>query len=1345
MHDPSPSEPRRRRRRPQAVIAAVVSTMIGAAVVIPSLATTPASAAGAGIVNVQIDPIDLTTGNPLTEIGLGAPNAQVTYKVQYSCGNAPCDATQVAFAASQPAPANPVQTVPNEAVLRYSSFVQPAAGGATMSGNDTVGRTFTLGDLAPGTSGTFSVTYVYQQSRAREIPPAAWLPDGAPVPMTATISSSTATGPASSNANVTWQRATADPAVGMFNSGTVKPGTPVALKFVMDPGNMTTSNGIPVARASTPAASYSVVAHLPAEATISSADLGGVIDNAAHTVTWTEGTPASPSYGARFGWGDLGGDGSHGANDALVPDGDTTFGPRTVDVTFPASAFPAADADGCNFSAVVTSTIDATVSYVDGAVKSATTQSGNTTVACQTPFGGMATPTKAIVGASTSAFGDGIVDNQGPGAADDVFAVNVPAPGTTDTANRVWRVAATNQGNVTGTAVIDEPNLVQPGLQVDRISVSSYTGADQATFVATVEWVDNTGATGTAPLGVGQSVDAAAGRWFTSARTTAPIAPSRVLLTDTGTTSMSMDYRFHVASSATIGDRHTNTADVSISYPADADGDGTPDAYTDTSGAPLPSRAASASVSRAFELTQPTPILASLFNGAPTVDGGANLLPGVPVTFKVRAQTSSVYPGTRIQPQLVLVAPLGWHVLPGSASITAPGTGWGDPGPSGVTFTYGTKLVSGVPRDVAVATWPDLVDLDPTATELWPTMSVKATPTNLAPTGVDSIAGVWAGDQSGTWTDVSGVAFQTSVHQVRPGTNRAAFSDTSDVDEDGTNPEAYVIFNGTTGLIVSASDSVAAVKELCVPDASAGDGCQWVSDPATPGQVLENAGTVKYRLRVTNSGNTTLHHVVAYDVLPHPGDTGLLAGAAARGSQFSLTLADIDSQSAGVTLAGSASTNPARPEVNPTASGTVDDWTTVAPGQKALRITVDGDLAPAQVREVVFQAAIANDAVAGQLACNSAAVDSNETLPAEPAAVCVQLTALPNPPPTAAITAPADGATYENGTSVHADFTCTDTDIASCTAVDEHGDAVAQGAAVDTTTPGTHSLTVVAIDSIGQTATATSTYTVKVKPNVPPTASIATPPNGAVYFQGQTVPAAYTCADSDGTVASCVGTVPVGADIDTATLGTRSFSVTATDDAGATGSAATTYTVVATKGLCKGTPISLIGIALAVSNAPTTPCTTATNKLVNTTVFVITPGIPLLGIAPNSVTIGVLNSATQSGPGSAAAQAQVAGVKIVLLGQTIEATGLTSSARSQLSSCASPAATTGLSSILTLTINGRSVANLGQSITVPLIVGALALNEHAVVGHTVSQTALHLNVLGLVDLALGQSVAGATC
>jgi len=78
----------------------------------------------------------------------------------------------------------------------------------------------------------------------------------------------------------------------------------------------------------------------------------------------------------------------------------------------------------------------------------------------------------------------------------------------------------------------------------------------------------------------------------------------------------------------------------------------------------------------------------------------------------------------------------------------------------------------------------------------------------------------------------------------------------------------------------------------------------------------------------------------------------------------------------------------------------------------------------------------------------------------------------------------------------------------------------------------------------------------------PPTVQIARPLDGGSYGLGELVTAQYVCADAVSGVASCVGTVPNGALVDTSSVGTKSFSVTARDVAGHETTVTVTYEVV---------------------------------------------------------------------------------------------------------------------------------------------------------------------------------------
>jgi hypothetical protein len=174
-------------------------------------------------------------------------------------------------------------------------------------------------------------------------------------------------------------------------------------------------------------------------------------------------------------------------------------------------------------------------------------------------------------------------------------------------------------------------------------------------------------------------------------------------------------------------------------------------------------------------------------------------------------------------------------------------------------------------------------------------------------------------------------------------------------------------------------------------------------------------------------------------------------------------------------------------------------------------------------------------------------------------------------PPTASITTPAEGATYTEGQVVDSEFTCTPAlagpGILRCE--DQNGET--SGAAIDTSTPGPHTFTVTAVSQLGLTGEATAKYTVIG----PPTASITTPTADATYTKGEVVHSKFTCTEGvDGPgIKSCEDQNghTSGAAINTSTLGTHTFTVTATSESGLTGHASVTYTVkeVAPPSVCE--------------------------------------------------------------------------------------------------------------------------------------------------------------------------------
>jgi hypothetical protein len=164
-------------------------------------------------------------------------------------------------------------------------------------------------------------------------------------------------------------------------------------------------------------------------------------------------------------------------------------------------------------------------------------------------------------------------------------------------------------------------------------------------------------------------------------------------------------------------------------------------------------------------------------------------------------------------------------------------------------------------------------------------------------------------------------------------------------------------------------------------------------------------------------------------------------------------------------------------------------------------------------------------------------------------------------PPSASISAPANGATYAQGAVVESSFSCTDgsggTGIASC--LDQAGHA--SGQPIDSSMPGVHTLNVTATSSDGLTSANSITYTIAAAPS----ASISSPVSGRRFTYGQKVLARFSCSEgSDGPgIASCTGSSANGAAIDTSTAGTHTFTVTATSADGQSTTTRATYTVLA--------------------------------------------------------------------------------------------------------------------------------------------------------------------------------------
>ena len=174
---------------------------------------------------------------------------------------------------------------------------------------------------------------------------------------------------------------------------------------------------------------------------------------------------------------------------------------------------------------------------------------------------------------------------------------------------------------------------------------------------------------------------------------------------------------------------------------------------------------------------------------------------------------------------------------------------------------------------------------------------------------------------------------------------------------------------------------------------------------------------------------------------------------------------------------------------------------------------------------------------------------------AQNAAVNLVVDVVDETPPTVSFGAPSPGPNAHgwNNTDVSIPFTIQDT-----------GSGVAPN---NTPSPlvlsaegGAVTGNVTATDNAGNSATVASPP-VKIDKTAP-TVSITVPADAGTFVLGQQVAASYACTDGLSGVDTCAGPVASGSNIDTASVGQKTFVVNATDKAGNPASLSVSYSVV---------------------------------------------------------------------------------------------------------------------------------------------------------------------------------------
>ena len=155
---------------------------------------------------------------------------------------------------------------------------------------------------------------------------------------------------------------------------------------------------------------------------------------------------------------------------------------------------------------------------------------------------------------------------------------------------------------------------------------------------------------------------------------------------------------------------------------------------------------------------------------------------------------------------------------------------------------------------------------------------------------------------------------------------------------------------------------------------------------------------------------------------------------------------------------------------------------------------------------------------------------------------------------------PSDGATYELGADLTFDYTCEDDP--GGLGMFECFSTKPVGMPVDTSRLGTFTFEVVAVDNQFNVSQQSITYTIADR--TPPRIMLSSPPEGGTYRLGDSVETWFRCDDYPfgSGISWCKGDVSSGSFLDTGSLGSKTFTVTASDQAGNVAREVHAYSVI---------------------------------------------------------------------------------------------------------------------------------------------------------------------------------------